>query len=383
VNKISIIGGGLGGLTLARVLQVNGIPATLYERDPSPDARRDGGSLDLSQEFGQQAVRAAGLMEQFRARARASGDAVRVYEPDGTCLLDYTAEDGQDDFPETDRVVLRDMLLESIEPSSIQWDRKAIAATVVDDRPVVQFADGSTASADLIVGADGASSVVRTLLSSAQPEYSGISFVELRLADADRRHPVSSDLVGPGMSISMAAGQGMVAIRQGDGSIRVYVSFRVEKQWTDELTQLSRDEIKAQLFTRFEGWSARTLGLIADADGEIVCRPIFALPVGHSWERVPGATLLGDAAHLMSPFGGYGANLAMFDASELAAAIIRHPGDLERALSEYESEMFPRSATCAAETATNLDLFHGPDACGEIVEMVMGRRDAAADSGGA
>jgi 2-polyprenyl-6-methoxyphenol hydroxylase-like FAD-dependent oxidoreductase len=114
----------------------------------------------------------------------------------------------------------------------------------------------------------------------------------------------------------------------------------------------------ARIAGEFDGWAPELTALITHADTAPVPRMIHALPDGHRWDRVPGVTLIGDAAHLMPP-SGEGANLAMFDAAELAQAIVAHPGDIEAALGAFEAAMFPRNAAEAVDAHHIIDLCLG------------------------
>jgi 2-polyprenyl-6-methoxyphenol hydroxylase-like FAD-dependent oxidoreductase len=119
----------------------------------------------------------------------------------------------------------------------------------------------------------------------------------------------------------------------------------------------------------FDGWAPELTALITDSETNPVLRPIHALPVGHRWNRMPGVTLLGDAAHLMSPFSGEGANLAMYDGAELGKAIAANPGNVETALISYEKDLFPRSASAAEEADRNLKLFFNDNAPQSVVDL--------------
>jgi 2-polyprenyl-6-methoxyphenol hydroxylase-like FAD-dependent oxidoreductase len=124
-----------------------------------------------------------------------------------------------------------------------------------------------------------------------------------------------------------------------------------------------------QIVEQFEGWAKPLTALITDSEIEPMLRPIYALPVGIRWDRVPGVTLLGDAAHLMSPFAGEGANLAMYDGSELARFILENPHNVEAALAAYESELHMRSEKFARQTAENLKSFFDENAPQSTVDL--------------
>ncbi len=368
MTPITIIGAGLGGLTLARVLHVHGIAATVYEAEPSAAARSQGGMLDIHDHNGQLALKAAGLFDEFRGLIHEGGQAMRVLDPRGAVLY-AEADDGNGRRPEVNRGELRRILLESLPAGTVQWGRKLSDVRALGDgHHEVTFADGSTVATGLLVGADGAWSKVRPLLSDAKPEYVGVSFIETYLFDVDARHPDTAKAVGGGAMFALTPGKGIQAHREPQGVVHTYVALDKPLDWIAGIDFASSNGAKARIAAEFDGWASALTALITDGETELVPRTIHALPAGHRWQRVPGVTLLGDAAHLMPP-SGEGANLAMYDGAELGNLIAAHPDDHETALAEYEEAMFLRSATEAADAATMLRLCFGEAAPQSIIDF--------------
>jgi 2-polyprenyl-6-methoxyphenol hydroxylase-like FAD-dependent oxidoreductase len=371
LTPVSIIGAGPGGLTLARVLHLHGIPVTVYEADASAQARTQGGMLDIHEYNGQLALKAAGLFDEFLRIVHEGGEATRMVDPQGAILFEQS-DDGRGVRPEVLRGDLRRILLDSLPAGVVQWGRKLVGArTLGSGEHELRFTDASTITTDLVVGADGAWSKIRPLLSEAKPEYVGTTYIETYMLDADARHAASAELVGGGAFCALTPGKGIVTHRETNGVLHTYVGLTKPKRWVDALDFTDARAAREQVAAEFEGWAPELTALITDSDTELVPRMIHQLPAGHRFRRVPGVTLLGDAAHL-SPPDGEGANLAMLDGSELGQAIAAHPGDLETALAEYEAAMFARGAQAAPEAARIFELCFGETAPHGLIELLSG-----------
>ncbi|WP_159012800.1 NAD(P)/FAD-dependent oxidoreductase [Bradyrhizobium sp. S69] len=365
---VTIVGAGLGGLILARVLHVHGIAATIYEAEPSAGARTQGGQLDIHAHDGQLALKDAGLFDAFRAIIHEGGEASRVLDQRGTVLLDEP-DDGTGGRPEVLRGDLRRILLESLPDGMVQWGRKVSDVRPLGDgRHELSFADGSTLSSGLLVGADGAWSRVRPLLSDAKPDYVGTSFIETYLYDADERHAAAAKAVGAGGMFAAAPGKGIFAHREAGSVLHTYVALSRPVEWFAGIDFGNAAAATARIAAEFDGWAPELTALITDGDTAPVLRVLHTLPIAHRWDRVPGVTLVGDAAHLAPP-AGEGANLAMFDGAELGKAIAAHPRELEAALSAYEAALFPRSQSAAADAHEILKLCLGDSAPFGLVEF--------------
>ncbi|MEA5366798.1 NAD(P)/FAD-dependent oxidoreductase [Amycolatopsis sp., V23-08] len=365
--SVTIVGAGLSGLVLARILQNHGVSATVHELDVSPGVRRQGGSLDIHEETGQLALREAGLYDEFRRHTHPQGEHVRVLDKNAHVHVDTGPEGGEGGRPEIDRTVLRSLLLDSLDPGRIVWDHKVTAVRALGGgRHELTFRDGSTTETDLLVGADGTWSKVRPLLSPATPEYCGVTHLELLVPDATAKHPELAELVGPGMVFALSDNKGFLG--HGGDDLELGASLRVPEDWLDaaDVDWADPGAAREALLGAFADWAPVFHDLIRSSSDTITPRRIFGLPAGHRWERVPGVTLVGDAAHVMSPYAGEGANLALIDGADLARAILEHPDDLETALARYETAMFPRAENASLESAQGLASCFTPTAPVEI-----------------
>jgi 2-polyprenyl-6-methoxyphenol hydroxylase-like FAD-dependent oxidoreductase len=365
--RIAIAGGGLGGLTLARILHRHGIDAVVYEREASRSTRSQGGSLDLHPESGQRALAEAGLAGRFWSEARPEGEELRIVDPAGRTLLHHKPQPGAfSGRPEIDRSALRDLLLDSLPSGAVAWRHRLVAATPRPDGGFgLTFHGGHRTDCDILIGADGARSVVRSLLTDAKLSYVA-TFAELIISDVDRRHPDLAELVGPGNLWCIGVSQLLAAQRNGDGSMRVAISLPAGDRHIDAY----RD--KRALVDMFGGWDPSLTALIEAGDSAATPRRIEAMPIGTRWAHQPGITLIGDAAHLMPPVGE-GANQAMLDAAELAGELAANPADPDSAIRTYEQAMFTRTHPIAEMSARVQAMMLSPTAAEDIIRFFTAR----------
>jgi 2-polyprenyl-6-methoxyphenol hydroxylase-like FAD-dependent oxidoreductase len=353
MDRIAIVGGGPGGLMLARLLQLRGLKPTVFERDAHAHERPQGGSLDLHDDTGQYAIRCARLESAFAAAARPEDQGDRLYDAVGNLLFDH---DGSGlNRPEIDRTALRAILIDAVLPDTIRWDSR-ILAIEPQGAGYRLIGNGWQEQFDVVIGADGAWSRVRPLLSDARPAYEGVAFVELEFDT--RRHPAIDALTGSGKMFAIGMDRALITQRNGLGRIRGYAGVRAPEGIASTWRDLSAPALRAELCSIFADW-APSLRQVVETGDIIGARSLYALPVGHRWQSRRGLTLLGDASHLMSPFAGQGVNLALADAVDLADAMTN--GRDWSAIAAGENKIAERAQASAEASAQGLRSVFSPN----------------------
>ncbi|KZV90065.1 monooxygenase [Exidia glandulosa HHB12029] len=377
--RIAIIGGGPGGLVLLNVLARHGVSATLYERDTQLGSRAHlGGSLDLHEDSGQAAIKGAGLWDAFTKHSRPEGEEMILVNKVGETLFHHAPppNPSKPGRPEIDRSMLRQILVEGAPEGSIQWDHAFVSATPVvgTSQWEISFSNGRTEVVDLVVGADGARSRVRPLVSDAQIAYTGLTGAEVTVEpDTVAAHPDLQARIGHGSVFAVGDGKMFGTQRNDGGRLRTYAWFRADEKDASTLPD-EPAAAKAHILSHYEGWAPWLRQLVELAeDTAIYPRPVYKLPVGHSWPHRAGVTLLGDAMNLMTPFGGKGANIAMYAALQLGLAIVHTRDgtveDREAAITEYEQSVRAVAAKAAGMCESYMNMALGPNAVEDMLKV--------------
>jgi 2-polyprenyl-6-methoxyphenol hydroxylase-like FAD-dependent oxidoreductase len=373
--KIAIVGGGPGGLTLARLLQLKGAEVKVYERDVNRDVRVQGATLDLHEESGLAALEKCGLMDTFKANYRPGAEMMRLTDQQSRIFYDEHTKEKAEHFggqfarPEIDRGPLRNILLDSLKTHTVVWNSYFVSMEKQMDGWLLQFKNNSSAYADLVIGADGANSRVRPYVTTLKLFYVGVSAVEGNVYESETAAPAMHQLLRGGKIFAFGGSKTLIVSSKGDGSITFYTSFKTDEDWVTRcgVDFTNKDEVFAWFRKDYSDWSPAWQELFEKASVPFMPRQIYCVPLDQSWMPLTNLTLLGDAAHLLPPFAGEGVNMAMLDALEFSECL--NFDDIPSSIVIYEKQMRKRTAEVAQASLDNTAWMHEENALAMMLEM--------------
>ncbi|KAJ5966582.1 hypothetical protein N7481_013296 [Penicillium waksmanii] len=370
--RIAIVGAGPAGLTLCLLLHARGIKSIIFELRQKPteeELSKPSGCLDLHQESGLAAIRECGLWEEFIQLTGDCSEAQKVTDKDGIILHEDQGE--LSDRPEISRHALIKLLASHLPEDSIRWCHKLMYATEIQTtagtKVQLDFGVHGRHFADFVIGADGAWSQVRSMLTTLKPYYVGTQNITLTIQQLTTKYPHLDDLVGRGSFSALGLHHGVMSQRGPLDSARIYVFLTTPDEQAAVTLGLANQPASAareMLLTNnalLGQWGETMKDLVAVAcdeetmdnpDAPIDIRPLYTLPIGASWDHNPSATLIGDAAHLMCPWAGEGVNLAMLDSLTLAHAIADAVQSAEQTGPSFRWRLSPLLKKCEQTQAS-------------------------------
>ncbi|MFN8348250.1 MAG: NAD(P)/FAD-dependent oxidoreductase [Spirosomataceae bacterium] len=380
-KKIAVVGGGPGGLTLARLLQLKGANVKVYERDLNKYIRVQGAPLDLHDESGLAAIIQANLLDEFKNNFLPGADRKRIVNEQAEIFFSDHESKPEENFgkehfrPEIDRGALRKILLESLQSETVVWNSHFISMEKKEEGWLLHIKNENSVYADIVIGADGAKSKIRPYLTNIKAFYSGITMLEGTIYDAENAVPQISALLNGGKIMAFGNKKDILMGQKGNGEIGFYASFKTNENWAErsDLNFSDKSQLLEWFKKEYSGWSSIWYELFENASTPFVPRPIYCMPLNQTWEALPNLTMIGDAAHVMPPFAGEGVNMAMLDALELRNCLTSDNFDtLQQAISFYETNMRARAAIKAQESIENGEMMHSEKALTSMLNFFNG-----------
>ncbi|MCD2187157.1 FAD-dependent oxidoreductase [Actinomycetospora soli] len=346
--RVAVVGAGIGGSTVALALARRGVDVTVFER--RPDVPRVGSGLGLARN-GRLVLEGLGLGPALD-RTGAPITSMRLLDAAGSERAHYDVGA----LLGLRRADLLRIVLDALPAGALHHGRECAGVDVGDGPPLVRFTDGTTATADVVVAADGLHSRAAAAV-TARPDLQPSGTSALRGFVDGHGLP---DAVRHGQNAWLGADRHLLSYpvdRTGTLNVAAFVP-RPPGDAGDWSSRVDPDDVRAA----FAGWDPDVTALLARADEvyrwDLADREPFA-----PWSRA-GVVLLGDAAHPMLPHMGQGANQAIEDAAVLAALLADAPDRSDRAdlgarLAAYERERAPRTARVQDGSRRNGRAFSG------------------------
>jgi 2-polyprenyl-6-methoxyphenol hydroxylase-like FAD-dependent oxidoreductase len=377
-KQVAIIGGGPGGLTLARLLQLENVNVKVYERDLNKDARVQGSTLDLHDGSGLAAIYKAHLFDEFKNNFLPGADKTLILNEQAKIFYSDHETNIHEDFgneyfrPEIDRGSLRKILLESLQPQTVQWNSHFVSMEAQNEGWLLHFKNGSSAYADIVIASDGANSKIRPYITQMEPFYTGIIMLEGNVYESKKNAPYISSLIDGGKIMAFGNTKNILLGQKGGDELGFYVSFKGDQNWSaiNGLDYADKTQMLDWFKKEYSEWSSIWHELFENVSGPFIPRPIYCMPLNQTWKALPNLTMIGDAAHVMPPFAGEGANMAMLDALELSKCLTSDQyNTVQEAIAFYESNMQERAAKAAQESLENGEKMHSKDALETMLDF--------------
>jgi 2-polyprenyl-6-methoxyphenol hydroxylase-like FAD-dependent oxidoreductase len=379
-KKIAIIGGGPGGLTLARLLQMQGVDVKVYERDLDETARQQGATLDLHEESGLEALKRANLMNEFLVNYRPNAGKLRLLDEKANIHSDDHSEENthSDSRPEIDRQPLRDILYQSLKPNTVVWDSQFVEMEKQNDGWLIHFKNNTKIYADLVIAVDGANSNIRSYITDIKPLYSGVTIVEGNIYNAEKNAPKLWELVKGGKIFALGNEQTIILSAKGEGSLSFYTGCKDDEYWTKTsgIDFNNKEQVSEWFKTAFATWNNVWQELFSTDEMWFIPRPQYHFPLDQHWNSLPNLTMLGDAAHRMPPYAGEGVNMAMQDAFELAECLTSNKYEnVHSAITAFEKKMQKRASEITQDTLNNTELMHSENGLQKLLDLFNQMRE--------